>query len=126
MKEIVTYYELLKPTLADIEKDAKNYQMLFNLTLSRIEKLADGERTDEINEILKGEMRHFYLERELLNLLQFTKNHLGDIVKTLEQFLLENENFSELLSDRLADIFREREMKLAALRAEFKQIKKSC
>ena len=124
--EEISYYELLKPTLADIEKDAKNYQMLFNLTLSHIEKLADGERTDEINEILKGEIRHFYLERELLNLLQFTKNHLGDIVKTLEQFLLENENFSELLSDRLADIFREREMKLAALRAEFKQIKKSC
>ena len=124
--EEISYYELLKPTLADIEKDAKNYQMLFNLTLSHIEKLADGERTDEINEILKGEIRHFYLERELLNLLQFTKNHLGDIVKTLEKFLLENENFSELLSDRLADIFREREMKLAALRAEFKQIKKSC
>ena len=129
MEEIVTYYDLVKKLLADIEKHERFHRGMYNLTKTHIEgllKSTDSAAADEISGIIRGEIRHYKLEGEIINLLNFARQIQdadGKIVAKLEKFLLDTENFSELLSDRLSEIFIDRENRLKLIKA---QIKKTC
>ena len=128
MEEIVSYYDLVKKLLADIEKHKGFHRGMFNLTLTHIEDLLKSTDSvdNEISGIIRGEIRHYKLEGEIINLLNFARQIQdadGKIVAMIEKFLLDTENFSELLSDRLSEIFIDRENRLKLIKA---QIKKTC
>lgn len=128
MEEIVTYYDLVKKLLADIKKHEGFHREMFNLTLTHIEDLlkSTDSADNEISGIIRGEIRHYNLEGEIVKLLTYARQIQdadAKIVTTLEKFLLDTEDFSELLSDRLSEIFVDRENRLKLIKA---QIKKTC